>query len=102
MALVYTGVEKYIFRDTYNLFIKYQDMQDDDYYWQCCINDARILAFKYHEYPFAKQMIITIMEQLQLKVKGTKVDGRTYNEWEGVLGDYSKLPAFSTKKYKDK
>lgn len=95
MAEKYTGVEKYIFSDVYNFFLKYKDIPDDDYHWNCCINDAKLLEFKYSHYPFAVKLIADTLNQLQFRKNTEKIHGYTYNEWENRMGEYKKAPIFS-------
>lgn len=97
----YTGVERFIFADVYNLFLKYQDMKDFGDYWQTLENDVKMLKFKYHNYPLAVNMLDEMYKHIKFKVKGTRLNGANYFEWEEKLGNYKSLSTFSTKKYKD-
>jgi hypothetical protein len=90
LAEKYLGVEKYIFADVYNFFLKYKDIPDNDYYWQCCVNEAKQISMKYKNYPLAMNMINNVLEQLEFKrsSKNIILGGNTYKEWEIILGDY--------------
>lgn len=102
MAEKYTGIEKYIFSDLYNFFLKYSNMLNDDFYWDYCISDARALCFKYRNYPLARNMIVSVLGQIEFKVCNKVVDGRTYKQWDEYLGDYKSAKPFSPKTYSDK
>jgi hypothetical protein len=90
----YTGIEKYIFSDVYNFFLKYSEIPNQDEYWEQCVRDAKLLTFKYHEYPLAKHMVINTMEQLEFKICGRPLDGYTYEQWNAILGDYQNMKPF--------
>ena len=98
--MAYLGIEKYIFSDVYNFFLKHKDTPNEDYYWECCLQDAKLIWFKYHNYPLAKKMVLDVLDQLDFK-KGHSIEGKTYEEWEKILGDYRKLKPFNPKTYKD-
>ena len=102
MAEKYTGVEKYIFSDIYNFFLKYANVPNQDYYWEHCIADAKILCFKYKNYPLAKRMITDVLEHLEFRICGRVLDHKTYQEWEEYLGEYKNSKPFSPKTYSDK
>lgn len=102
MAEKYTGVEKYIFADVYNFFLKYKDVPNTDYHWTCCIGEAKLLNFKYKDYPLARHMVIDILEQLELKICGKVIGGYTYDQWEQVLGDYANAKPFSANTYNNR
>lgn len=102
MAEKYTGIEKYIFSDTYTFFLKYQNIPNEDYYWQCCAEDAKLLCFKYKDYPLARRMVMNVLEQLEFKICNRVMNGRTYQQWEEYLGDYKKLTPFSAKIFNNK
>ena len=102
MAEKYTGVEKYIFSDVYNFFLKYANVPNEDYYWERCISDAKLLYFKYRNYPLAKRMVMDVLEQLEFRLCNKAIDGMTYQQWEAYLGDYKSAKPFSPKTYSDK
>lgn len=95
MAAKYTGVEKYIFADVYTLFLKYVNIPDEDYYWQSCLQDAKMICFKYKDYPLAKRMVTNVLEQLEFKVCNRAIDDMTYKEWDTYLGDYKNKTPFN-------
>lgn len=102
MAEKYTGIEKYIFADAYNFFLKYVNVPNDDYYCECCVADAKMLIFKYKDYPLAFNMIMSIVEQLEFKHMNRTMSGMTYEEWEKYIGDYKNASAFSPNSYNNK
>ena len=102
MAEKYTGVEKYIFSDVYNFFLKYANIPNQDYYWEHCVADAKILCFKYRNYPLARKMVMNVLEQIEFRVCNRVIDNKTYQEWEEYLGDYKNNKPFSPKTYSDK
>ena len=85
MAEKYTGIEKYMFSDAYNFFLKYKDMQNTDYYWELCIKDARTLYFKYADHPLIRGLVSSTMQQLSHKVNNTVLCGLTPDQWEEKL-----------------
>lgn len=64
----YDGIEKYIFADVYNLFLKYKDIPDEEYYWNVFLEDYHILRFKYGDTRMVNSMLLAVMEQLEIKV----------------------------------
>lgn len=95
MTNKYLGIEKYIFSDAYNLFLKYKDIDpNNSYYWECCMTDAKSLTSKYHDYPFARELILNVLGQLEFKLCDRTLDGKTYNEWEKILGNYKDAKQF--------
>ena len=97
----YTGVEKYIFSDVYNFFLKYRFTENNSETWECLLADAKVLAFKYHDYAFAQDLIKDTVGHLEFIICGTKIKQRTYNEWEYILGDYKNMKPFNPKTFKD-
>ena len=85
MGAPYAGIEKYIFADVYNFFLKYKDIPNEDYYWECCVNDAKILCFKYKEHRLARSMITSVLEQLEHKVGNKPYKGLSHEQWEENL-----------------
>lgn len=78
----YIGIEKYIFSDIYNFFLKYKDIPNEDYYWECLVQDSRILLFKYKNHPLCKEMLLATMTQLEHKIGGKPSGGFTHEQWE--------------------
>lgn len=85
MAAKYTGIEKYMFSDIYNFFLKYKDIPNEEYYWEICIKDANGLRFKYKDHPLARGMINLTMSQLEHKICNKPLDGLSHDEWEENL-----------------
>jgi hypothetical protein len=81
----YEGIERYIFADMYNFFLKYKDMPNTDYYWEQCIGDSKILMFKYKNHPLAREIMSATIFQIEHTVKGTIIDNYTREEWEEKL-----------------
>ena len=94
------GIEKYIFSDVYNFFLKYVNIPDIDEYWENCINDAKEITSKYKNYTLARRMVTDVLEQLEFKICGKPLGGKTYEEWEAYIGNYKELKPFSPKTYK--
>lgn len=86
MAQKYNGMEKYIFADVYNFFLKYKDIPNNDEYWNACRLDAQMLVEKYKMNYMAKEMMITTLHQLEHKICGTILSGYSYKQWEDLLG----------------
>ena len=93
----YTGIERVIFSDIYNFFLKFKDIPDEKYYWGVLQDDAKILKFKFKDHPFASQMIDITIEQLEHIIKKTTVtDTRghktlTREQWEAE-SEVAKIP----------
>lgn len=85
MAVKYNGIEKYIFSDIYNFFLKYKDVPNEDYYWKCIKDESNILCAKYKNHPFARKMIVETILQLEHVITGRKLDGMNHDEWENKL-----------------
>lgn len=93
----YDGIERVMFSDIYNFFLKFKDIPDDSYYWGVLNNDAKILKFKFKDHPFATKMIDATVEQLTHIIKKTELsDTRgekkmTHEQWEEAL-EVAKIP----------
>jgi len=97
----YTGIEKYIFSDVYNFFLKYRFCENNSETWEHVIADAQILAFKYHDYVLAQDMLTATIGQLEFIICGTKIKQKTYEQWEETVGDYKSMKPFNPKTFKD-
>jgi hypothetical protein len=82
MAERYDGIERQMFSDAYLFFLKYKDMRNEDYYWECCIQDARILCFKYKNHQLIRDLLSATINQLEHKVSGKLMNGLTHEQWE--------------------
>lgn len=82
MAEKYAGIEKYIFADVYNFFLKYKDIPNQNTYWKKCIADAEILNFKYKDHPLARCLVTSVINQLEHKICGRELNGLTHEQWE--------------------
>ena len=91
MSAPYYGIEKYIFADVYNFFLKYKDMPNEDYYWEKCIGDAKLISFKYKEHRLARSMVNSIIEQLEHKICDKTYKGLLHEQWEKNLESVHKL-----------
>lgn len=98
----YTGIEKFIFADMYLFFIKYMNIPDEPYYWDCCSKDMDMLRFKYKNHPFAEMILDSTYSQLRHKVKNltmSPLDGQmspmTHDEWEQYLDVVKRTKPFS-------
>jgi len=85
MAGKYLGIEKYIFSDVYNFFLKYKDMPNENICWEVCLKDAEILYFKYKDHPFVRTMVTATISQIEHKVCNKPLLGLTHEEWEQNL-----------------
>lgn len=81
----YDGIERYIFADAYNFFLKYKDIPNQDSYWEACINDAKRMYVKYKEYQFAREIITATMNQLEFIINKGKSKNYTREQWEQLL-----------------
>lgn len=82
---VYSGIEKYIFSDAYNFFLKYKDMPNDDYHWDACIKDAGMLGFKYKNHPMMRTILNGVMNQLEHIVCDKAINDMDREQWEENL-----------------
>lgn len=85
MAVKYNGIEKFIFADVYNLFLKYKDVPNQDYYFECLVKDTKMLNFKYKNHPLAKSLIVETVTHLEKVILGKEINGHTREEWEEML-----------------
>ena len=81
----YNGIERYIFADTYNLFLKYKDVDNNDFNWDMCIKDAEKLNLKYKNHPLARRVIDATMAQLEHIICSKQSNGLSRDDWEKVL-----------------
>ena len=91
MAAKYEGLEKFIFSDAYNFFLKYRDMASTDNNWELCIAESNMLANKYRNHPLATSILASVIHQLEHKVNGGAVRGYTDEQWEILLKDSHKI-----------
>lgn len=91
MAEKYNGIERYIFADAYNFFLKFKDMQNNDYNWEMCIGEAKLLYFKYKNHPLARGVIASTVNQIEHVVIGKPLDGLTHQQWEDALSIAHKM-----------
>lgn len=85
MAEVYKGIEKYIFSDTYNFFLRHRNIGQTEREWDVCITEANLLYHKYNNHPLVRDIITSIITQLEHKSLGESYGGYTYNQWEKIL-----------------
>ena len=85
MASKYNGIERYVFADVYNFFLKYKDMNNTDSNWEKCIAEGNLLAFKYKNHPLATSMISSTIVQIEHIVNGRLLRGNSHKEWEELL-----------------
>lgn len=85
MAEKYNGIERYIFADAYNFFLKFKDMQNNDYNWNVCIQDANMIYFKYKNHPLARAIISSTINQLEHIITGGELEGLRHEQWEQKL-----------------
>lgn len=92
MAAKYEGIEKNIFSDVYLFFLKYKDMSNTDICWEVCLQDAKMLNFKYKDHPLARTMVSATLSQLEHIVNHKPLNGLTHDEWEKALEVAKKTP----------
>lgn len=85
MAVKYNGIERYIFADIYNFFLKYKDVPNEEYYWECLMQESRIISFKYREHPMVRSLLVATIVQLEHVISGKPIEGRTHEQWEERL-----------------
>lgn len=81
MAVKYNGIEKYIWSDTYNVFLKYKDCPNTEETWENVTNEIEALNQKYHNHSTFRAMSILVLNQLDSRISGRPIDGRTYRQW---------------------
>ena len=85
MAEKYDGIERYIFADAYNFFLKYKDVPNDEFYWEKIIADAKMLSFKYKDHPMLRGILGDVMNQLEHVINDKPLNKLTHEEWEKKL-----------------
>ena len=85
MAVKYEGIERYIFADVYNFYLKFKDMENTDANWEKCISESKLLAFKYKNHPLATSMLASTTIQIEHSVNGRLLKGKSHDEWEQLL-----------------
>ncbi|MBO5388711.1 MAG: hypothetical protein J6A59_11325 [Lachnospiraceae bacterium] len=86
MAVKYNGIEKYIWSDTYNFFLKHHNDSNTDESWNELLEDARQLTIKYHDHPLLRKILAQTIMQIESKVGGRYIEGKSYRQWEYELG----------------
>ena len=84
-AVKYTGIEKYIWSDTYNFFLKHKDDANTDENWQELLREASVLTNKYHNHPLLRSILVNTILQIESRVAGRVLDNKTYRQWEAEL-----------------
>ena len=102
MGTKYTGIEKYIFTDTYNFFLKYKSMPNTDYAWELCVNDAKRIVNKYGRHPLVRSIIDGILTDLEMIVANKNINGIDYYGYEKLSGDFRNKEAFNSSPYSHK
>lgn len=69
MALEKGTEEFMMFGDYFNLCKKYWKVQDSDIYWENIIKSGNEFVKKYEHIPFAKGLVIALMEEQERKAK---------------------------------
>ena len=85
MAVKYNGIEKYIWSDTYNFFLKHHNDSNTDESWNSLLEDARELSEKYNDHPLLRKILVQTIIQIESKVGGRYLDGKTYIQCEQEL-----------------
>lgn len=92
VAEKYLGIERYMFSDTYNLFLKYRDIKEyDENAWQMLADDANKLYDKYKNHPMARNLISATLENLEFKQCKRVIEGKTYKDYEVELKDVNSI-----------
>lgn len=87
MARVYDGFERGMWADSYNFFLKYRDIPDNEYYWGLAVRDCTELCNKYHGHPVMVNIMNQTMLLLESKITNRPIGDFTYNQWNNVLRD---------------
>lgn len=66
MSEKYIGMERFIFADAYNLFLKYKDMGDNDYCWERLIKEQEELYTKYNGCNMARDILNSVVAQIEM------------------------------------
>lgn len=88
----YNGIERYIFRDTYNLLTAYINGDGSELYWEALMSDSRALAKKYRNNDLCCKLLIAILDNIEFKQSGN-IDGNGityvgYNRLKNeIIGD---------------
>ena len=77
----YNGIEKSIFSKTYTLFLKYKDMSDTDENWNEFLQESKELVELFNYHKLARNMVSSVIEQVEHRVTQTQIKGKYSNEW---------------------
>lgn len=91
MANNYCGIEKYIFSDAYNIFLKYKDVPDVEAYINMMYKDLDSYKNKYHNHPLAMKMSLAVVHQLTHIIGGLNLENKTREQWENELSSAHKM-----------
>lgn len=85
MAVVYNGIERGIYVDTYNFLLKYIMLTKENMNWESAVRDIANINKKYKNHPMCTQMLALCMSQLEYKFGGRVLAGKTYSQWENEI-----------------
>ena len=68
MSSNYIGMERFIFAEAYNLFLKYKDMDNTDYCWNELFKEQESFVERYHGNVMARDMMYCITSQMKYKL----------------------------------
>lgn len=94
MTEVYSGIERFMFADAYNLFLKYRDMKDIDSEWEQLTVDISNLTMKYNQHRLIMCLTMAVAEQLTHKIENAPINGLSHEQWETVLKDSHYMSKF--------
>ena len=90
MAEKYNGIERKLFADVYNFFLRYKDMPNEESTFDVIAKESSELAKTFCNHPFAIAMITATVTQLEHKIVGSETKGHSYVKWEEIIKHWEK------------
>ena len=66
-------IEFQVFTDVWNFFKRYYQVRDDGNFWNRVIEESNQIAVKYGNNKFANDLLISVIREMERKLKNWKV-----------------------------
>ena len=70
-------IEFQVFTDVWNFFKRYYQLIDDGNFWNRVIEESNQIAVKYGNNKFANDLLISVIREMERKLKNWKVEQNT-------------------------
>ncbi len=70
-------IEFQVFTDVWNFFKRYYQVRDDGNFWNRVIEESNQIAVKYGNNKFANDLLISVIREMERKLKNWKVEQNT-------------------------